>query len=360
MRKYSVLLICLLFLQCRNSKITISGTSASITKEGFIDCFEKNLSASGKPVWCEASAILFDGNKFFVANDKEMPGNRSSVFYWASKNDFADTSASAQYLINPLLKKGIKYEDFALTPDGKYAVLSTAFDRIKVGSSEWNGYNSLIFWKIGNEVNPQIISISGSDSTSVSYRDAISKVLVSDSFKDGMPYFKLEGIAATKDKIYWGVREEGKKYDDFNYKTKIITVSYKIENEKFSLGTDFTVLADIDIKSLQPSLPEKMGLSSIEYDKYHKRFLILTSYENGEKIGGYLWTASLKELKQNKMTLVTTTDGKPVTFAHKPEDVTIINANKIMIIHDDDRIKTFVGNQQRTENQAAYSLVEFK
>jgi hypothetical protein len=355
-----IAVVVFLFFDCRTTRIQNNNPAASIIKEGFIDCFELGLSANSRPVWCEASAILYDGDKLFVANDKEMPDNRSSVFYWMYKDGFADTSISAKYLTNPFLKKAIKYEDFALTPNGKYALLTTAFDRIKEGSNEWNAYNSFLFWKVDNENNPQVISVNGTDSTSVSYRVLISKTLATDSFKNGMPYFKIEGLAATDNKLFFGIREEGKNFNDFKYEAKILTVSYSVKNDKLVLGNDFAMLADIDTKSLQPSLSNKLAVSSIEYDKYNKRFLILTSYEDGERLGGYIWTASLPELQNNKMNLVKNNDGNPLTFNHKAEDMAIINGHRIIVIHDDDRIVTSIDDQKRTENQAAYSVVEFK
>jgi hypothetical protein len=362
MKQILVFIVTLFFVQCKTAKVTTSNklVTGEITKEGFIDCFEKGLSINGKPIWCEASAILYDGKKLFVANDKEMPDNRSSVFYWIFKNGFADTSLPVNYMTNPLLKKAIKYEDFALTPNGRYVLLSTGFDRVKPGSSDWDVYNNLIFWKVGAENTPQVISINGVDSTSVSYRDKISQTLVSDSFKNGTPYFKIEGLAATDSKIFFGVREEGKRFDDFTYKIKILTVSYRIQDDQLIIKNDFVVLADIDAKSLSPSLPVKMGLSSIEYDKYNKRFLILTSYEDGEKLGAYLWTASQSDLRNNKMNLVKRQDGSPLAFNHKAEDMAIINSHRIIVIHDDDRIVTSIDNQKRRENQAAYSVVEFE
>src|SRR4051812_36010266 len=106
------LLALTLLFQCKSAR-KLEGTipvTATITKEGLINCFDKGLTANGQPIWCEASAILYDGKNLLVANDKDMPDSRSSVFYWAFKNGFADTTQAAQYLNNPLLKYGKKFE----------------------------------------------------------------------------------------------------------------------------------------------------------------------------------------------------------------------------------------------------------
>src|SRR5688572_7981382 len=143
----SISLILIIFLvQCSTSRkpsaIDKGGqVQASVLQEGVITCFEYGLSANGLPVWCESSAILYDGKNLLLANDKDMPDKRSSVFLWPFRNGFADTSWSVEYLTNPLLKNGKKFEDFALSPNGKYVFLTTGFDRVKPVSTEWDAYN---------------------------------------------------------------------------------------------------------------------------------------------------------------------------------------------------------------------------
>ncbi|MEO5996441.1 MAG: hypothetical protein ABIN89_06920 [Chitinophagaceae bacterium] len=356
------LLALVLLFQCKTAR-SLEGTvpiSATITKEGWIDCFEKGLTANGQPIWCEASAILYDGKNIFVANDKDMPDTRSSVFYWAFKNGFADTTQAAQYLTNPVLKYGKKFEDFSLTPDGKTVFLSTGFDRVKPNSKEWNAYNTIYYWQVGNENNPNVLRENSTDSSSVFLREKFSKALTSPEFPQGMPYFKIEGLAATNDRLYFGVREEGKKFDDFKYRVKIITVNYHLNNGTVELENNYKVISDINIAGLPPNFKQPMGISSIEYDHFNNRFLILTSFENGEKTGGYLWTATESELESNKMNLVRDGRGSPIAFSDKSEDIAIINKKKIIIIHDDDRFLPIVGGVKRQPQQAAYSVVEFK
>lgn len=361
---FSFAALCLL-VQCKSSRLLTSVPAgaqiqATITHEGFINCYENGLAVNGQPLWCEASAVVFDGRRIIFANDKDMPDARSSIFSWPFSKGFADTALAPVYFNDPILKNGKKFEDFAITPNGKTVFLSTAFDRVKPETTEWNSYNTIFYWLAGEENKPLVLSYNNTDSTSISVRDKISKALVSSAFPNGMPYFKVEGLAAAGNTLYFGIREEGKKFDDFSYKVKILTASYSRHNGRITLNERFNILSDIDITSINPYLQQPLGLSSIEYDRFHKRFLILTSYENKEKFGAYLWTATKNDLAHNRMTLVRDTSGNPLAFTHKAEDIAIISKNKVIIINDDDKVATIVAGKVRKPNQAAYSIVEFK
>lgn len=359
------LLSILLFAGCKTIRTATTspsgnGALATIARTGFFDCFESGLSAGTQPVWCEASAILYDGSKFFLANDKDMPDQRTSVFYWTAKKGMADTAQSAVYLGSPVFKQGKKWEDFSLTPDGRIVFLSTAFDRIKPGSTDWNSYNTILYWQAGNENDPRVLSANHTDSTSVFLRDKIAQALTSPLFPQGMPYFKIEGLAATNDRLFFGIREEGKKFDDFSYKVKILSVGFHIANGFIELGDDYKVVADFNPATADPSLKQPVGISSIEYDRFNNRFLILTSYEKGESLDAYLWTATQSDLEKNKLTLVRDAGGRPLHFSHKGEDIAVVSKTRVVIIHDDDRVKTSVNGETRQTNQAAYSVVEFR
>ncbi|MEO6915316.1 MAG: hypothetical protein ABI151_06330 [Chitinophagaceae bacterium] len=334
--------------------------SASISKEGFFTCFEPGVTAGGQPVWCEASAILYDGSKLLLANDKDMPETRSSVFYYPFVGGFADTSKMATYLTEPAYKKAKKFEDFAFTPDSKWVFLSTAFDRVKPDSKDWDGYNTIFYWPTGDEHHPKVLTAGGTDTTSISLRMRFANALRNDSFKAGMPYFKIEGLAATEDRLYFGIREQGKKFDDFTYAFKILSAPYIVNNGTVELGDSITTVLDLDLAKLHPELEKNMGISCIEYDRFNKRFLMLSSFEGPDKMGGYLWTATSTELANKTIHLVNDAQGKPLAFQHKPEDLTLISAKRLLIVHDDDRLVTKVGNQSRLTNQAAYSVVDFK
>ncbi|GAB3950311.1 hypothetical protein GCM10028805_28090 [Spirosoma harenae] len=362
------LLIPLFFVGCRTVKPTNTSpstsapTTAAITQEGFLTCFAAGTSLNNQPVWCEASAVLFDGKHILFANDKDMPSGQSPVFL-KTPEDLADSTQSPTYLTRPIFTSTRKYEDFAQTPDRRFVFLTTAFDRIKPGSHDWDSYNTILYWRNGDEHHPNVLAPDDTSRTSIAYRDQIAKVLATNEFPGAMPYFKIEGLAATDRQLLFGIREEGKSYDSFNYRAKIISVSYTVEKkgdaERIRLSNDWKIINDFDIAKVAPSLPSPLALSSLEYDPYRGCFWLLTSLEAKDKLDAYLWTITPADLYAGKpFTLMRTADGQPVhTPGHKAEDVTPLDKNRLFLISDDDRMRTTVNGQTRQPNQAAYAIL---
>ena len=337
------------FMQCRSTKII---DKASIKEQNCITCFDAKLEKAT----CETSAIVFDGEKILIANDKDMPDGRTSVFVIKDKIISADTSKVA-YLKSPVFKSAKKYEDFAITPNQQLVFLSTGFDRVKENSTDFDAYNSILYWERGKEESPKILSSEPNATTSVALRKQIAQVLANEKFPNGMPYYKIEGFAATNENLYLGVREIGESFKTPQYVAKIIEVPYKFENGLVTLTGAMKVICDFNTNA-QPAVKANLGLSSLEYDRFNKKFIMLTSYENGDKLGAYIWTASLKELKNSEFHLVKTTDNQPLFIETKAEDVAVVDKKTLFLINDDDRVKTSVGKQTRQLNQAFYQIIE--
>ena len=123
---------------------------------------------------------------------------------------------------------------------------------MKPDSKEWDAYNTLYYWQVGNENSLKVLRENTADSSSVFLREKFSRALTSPEFPQGMPYFKIEGLAATTNRLYFGVREEGKKFDDFKYRVKIITVGYHFNNGLVELENNYKVMSDINISELPP------------------------------------------------------------------------------------------------------------
>ncbi|WP_138994708.1 hypothetical protein [Larkinella sp. C7] len=370
MRNHSIwvglLLLSLSLVECKTSQTTTGKTvpvlRASIETENLLTCCDSGTKMpDGNPVWCEASAVLFDNGTVYVANDKDMPTGLSSVFMKPWKS-FADTTVRPTPLLASAFREARKYEDFAT--NGDYVFLTTAFDRVKAGSTDWDGYNTILYWKKGNEANPQILTPQRGAKNSVAYREQLSKVLAQNrpAFPNGMPYFKVEGLAVMDSLLLFGIREEGEKYDQFDYRVRIVTVPYFVEKtadgERLALRDHWRIVADFDPATVA-NLPKPLALSSIEYDRNRKLFWLLTSIESNGQLDAYLWTATPDELLNNRpFKPVRDAAGQPIHFNHKAEDLTLIDANHLLVIHDDDRANTTVGTKIRQPNQAAYTVLK--
>jgi hypothetical protein len=370
MRNYYVLagllLVAFSLVECKTSR-TAAGKStpvlsASIETENLLSCCDFGTKMpDGNPAWCEASAVLFEDGTVFVANDKDMPAGLSSVFTKPWKS-FADTTVRPTPLLASTFRDTKKYEDFA--SNGEYVFLTTAFDRVKPGSPDWDGFNTILYWKKGNEANPQVLAPVRGAKNSVAYREQLSKVLSQNrpAYPNGMPYFKVEGLAVMDSLLLFGIREEGEKYDKFDYRVRIVAVPFFVEKtadgERLQLRDAWRIVADFD-PSTVAGLPKPLALSSLEYDRNRKLFWLLTSIESNGQLDAYLWTATPDVLMNNRpFTPVYDAAGQPVHFNHKAEDLTFIDASHLLVIHDDDRANTKVGTQIRQPTQTAYTVLK--
>ncbi|MBN1484889.1 MAG: hypothetical protein JXA37_09220 [Chloroflexia bacterium] len=339
----------------------------AITYRGTVDCFAAGLqNDEGKPIYCETSAVVFNGSAVILASDKDIP-NASAIFAFPYGGDGA-IGGPLTYLGHHTMRTAIKYEDMALTPDKQYVIASTGFDRIMDDSNEWDGYNALMLWPNGNPDAVQLVAETdnGGVLSSAGLRDDISRALATPAFPDGVPYFKTEGMTVIPgNRFLFGVRELGARYDDFDYAVKIISAQYEIVDGEMALG-DFCLVYDFDASS-ESRIEQTVALSSIEYDPYHDRLYMLTSFETEESdegLGGYLWTLPIDDLNNNRPpTLVLKKDGEPLLFAHKAEGVTVLGDNRVMVVHDDDRVlgRDEVSDTEtqfsRGAHQAAYTVV---
>jgi len=367
-----VALVCMLFLfplEKANGYERSPVVVAEIIRRDLVDCFEEGLSSGeGQPVYCEASAIAFTGKRLILASDKPVPGDSHSAVFTFPYPGHGPIDGPLDYLTADAFISAVKYEDMTITPDGKYIIATTGFDRIKKDSNQWDGYNTLLFWPVDDPASVKVVASSNNNgvSSSLGLRGKISKTLLSTEFPDEVPYFKVESLAAIPgNRLLFGIRELGVRYDKFVYMFKIISVPYEIKNGVLSLG-DFELVYDFDMDQLD-AVQQSVALSSIEYDPFHDRLYLLTSYEideTDEGLGGYLWTLSLSALRNEQApTLVQNNRGDALQFAHKAEGITVLSENLVMVIHDDDRVlgRELIENPgtqfSRAPHQAAYSLV---
>lgn len=339
---------------------------AEVVERHTFDCFSPGLEYEpGELVHCETSAAVFDGQAVIFASDKDIPG-ASAVFtydYWRDEVTY--------HVYQPFLD-AIKFEDMTRTPNGAHVIATTAFDRVQDASNEWDGYNSLIYWSAGVPWMATVASPTNNEGivSSVGLRDDFAQAMRTYSYPVGPPYFKIEGLAAVPgNRLLFGVREFGDRYDDFQYAIRIIAVSYAFRDGVLELGSDYEMVYDFNPDNAVPELDTEVALSSLEYDLYNDRLYLLTSFELEETdtgLGAYLWTLPLFALgTETEPNLVIKPDGSPLLFAHKGEGITVLNRNRVLVVHDDDRVlgdpevNDLEREFRREPHQAAYTIVEF-
>ena len=355
---------------------------AKIHSNGLIDAFLDGLKyADNETVYCEVSAVVYDGKHLIFANDKPIPNDstatRSPIFFI----DFADfPAAPTGFYTAPPLVEAQKFEAFTITPDGKYVIATTAFDRVDAsGDSKFDNYNTLLMWPVDSPDSAKVISPSTENgvTSSVHLRKYISSILKTERFPDDVPYFKIESITAVpNNQILLGIREFGKDYQpsNFEYATKLISVSYQIIEDEVILLNDFQLVYDFDPSKKLGNFDYPVGLSSIEYDKFNDRLYLLTSYERDaagaktdEDIGAFLWSLPLDEFyaKRELELVIDSSTLEPIFFAHKAEGIAVINEHELIIVHDDDKItgRSKIENPKtqfsKKPHQFAYTIIQF-
>lgn len=342
-----------------HSPVKING---KINKTALMDCFPKNSTiekkGKQKAIVCEASGVVYleKQNKVIIVHDKSVPSAIGSAIFESAYSQEQETLANAsEYLTNNAVNNAEKYEDISLTPDRQYVIATTAFDRIRKGETGWDNYNSLVYWSVNNPDGAKTVSLSNTkEKNSVHLREKFAKAL-------GLVepyYFKIEGLTILENnQLLFGIREVGESYKKFDYTFKIVSVSYAINEGQLTLANDFKSYV-VDVGNTGG-----MGLSGLDYDVDQQLLYILGSYEKenaaGKKqLGGALWILTLDDFNAHKPPHQIMLDDKnPLYFSHKPEGITVLNAEQLLIIYDDDK-ELVTAEKTREAHQTAYSIIQ--
>jgi hypothetical protein len=372
------LLIPVLFSSCAIfQNADLKGRQGKIMQDGSFECFPiGTLNKKDEILNCETSAAVYYGDKIVLASDKVTAPSSFFELPYVKEDGFDATEV--KYIENGVLNSTRKIEDFSISPDGILVVGTTAFDRFDLEKTEWNAYNSIVYWDASKDTKVKLAHQTKAKyekkvyPSSVTLRNSIEAAFKADNLE--VPaYYKIEGLAIIPgNKILFGIREMGKTYEDYTYQIKIISADYIYAKTELELA-NFRIAYDFDASNII-GINQPIGLSSIEYDKYNDRLYILTSYEhneegenNPEKVGAYLWVLPMQDFKEKKVPqLVMKTKKLPLLLAHKSEAVTVIDKNTVFVINDDDRVTgdSKISNKEtdfsREANEATYYILKIK
>jgi hypothetical protein len=342
-------------------------TRASILQQGTIHCFPAGLrDAKGELVNAEVSAVAFDGERLLMASDKPIPGEERSACFALPMTDAGPDDSQLAYYTQPLIKQAVKYEDFALSADGRHVLATTGFDRLDADSNALNDYNHLLIWPLGKPDEVRVVDPDPRDGVegSLELRGKLNGAI-------GFPYYKIEGLAAIPGErgdglLLFGVREQGQAHDDFEYVSRVVGAHYQITaNGNLEFLDEMREFYAFDPDSFA-GVRFACGLSSLEYDPYHAKLYLLTSFENEvdgeEHIGGYLWQMSLEDFRARRAPeLVTNPEGRPLEFEHKAEGLAVLDHDRLFVAYDNDRNLELGSVDERDERhacEAPYTILE--
>ena len=334
-------------------------TQASILSNGTIHCFPAGLrDERDRLVNAEVSAVVYDGNRLILASDKPIPGpGRSSVFAVEINEQGIPDDTTLQYFTAKTIMGASKYEDFALTADGRHVLATTGFDRIDDASHDLDAYNHLLIWPLGEPEKVQVVDPDPRDGVegSLELRAKLDGAI-------GTPYYKRGGLAAIPagqgdGLLMFGVREQGNRFDDFDYVCRVVGAHYTVDD-----SGNLTFIDELRcLYSFDPGKYEGVrhicGLSSLEYDAFNDRLYLLASFESegpgGEHIGGYLWVVSLADFALGEAPrLVTNEQGAPLEFEHKAEGLAVLDEKRLFVAYDNDRHLHLGSIDERDERHA--------
>jgi len=278
---------------------------------------------------CEPSGVIFDGASCIFANDKPIPG-RSPIFRFPVE-DGQLRIGEREDLLSPVFQEGRKWEDLARSPEGKYFLATTAFDRSQ------KPYQRFAVWPSGDPQNAK--------SLSEVIRNGIQSAL------GAPPYFKVEGLACLpSDQILFGIRARGENWRTASEVIQIVSFPFQIRKGKFEIGSQ----SSLWFESPSIGVPESVGISGLEYDRYRDALYVLFSFEvEGKHAGGYLGVLRKGE---STIVLVQNSTGATHRFSRKPEGITVLDRDRILVVFDDDRRET----GERKKHQAIFSIFRWR
>jgi len=316
-----------------------------------------HLPPGGSVSLCQVSGVVRSAETLVFANDKPIPGEGSSAIFSLPLVDGRIGDTPPTYLKSPAIDGADEFEALTATPDGHYIIASTAFIRSGTKNDPTDDkLNAIVYWPADDAQTAKVLAPTSRSgiSSSISLRKPISEAV-------GSGYFKIESLAvAPGNQLVLGIRKHGNSSRDSNHSFLLVAAPFSLNHDVMELTGSFRKL--LDTTPSVPGEPRLLGLSGLVFDSFsNDRFYAVTSMEDDQGIGGYLWEVPWADGKPGKPRLIKGADGAPLRFANKPEGVTTLGPHQLLVVHDDDQVQvqTSLNGIAHQPNEFAYSIITF-
>lgn len=338
--------------------LTKSGDYAAILFRETLRC-----QADGHPtdseLRCEPSGAVFSDDSVWLVNDKTIGSSPTSSIMQADFQGYRLGAVASGVRGNPIAAGSRKWEDIDKTPDGKYIVATTGFDRIR-DDGGWDVYNRLVSWPAGNFAQLSLVQPNSERNgirSHIDLRETISQVLSKSGFVNS-DYFKIEGLTLTDDTILFGIREVGLNYEAFQYTVTIVGIPYQRGVGGLRMSNQPYILKTLTLED------QSWGLSSLTIGHHPNMLLVMVSQEAGPKLNDLNARLLRTNLIKDDLTYswVTDVNGIPLEFHRKAEGIAHLGSKRYLIIHDDDR-RIGVGRDKTSRPNigvASYDIIQFR
>lgn len=345
--------------------------TASVLNVELLDCFEPGLTdEKGKPVFCEASAVVSVGDRLVIANDKYIPGEGNNNVFSIDPSKVKNAqalSASVMPYGSGLFNGASKLESFAGNTSGDLFFAASAFDRIQTDSRAWDSYNMLFYWEKGKEDKPRLLFSTEDDGiySSKSLRSVFQTILRNWRYPRGVSYFKIEGLTVLPDNsLLFGIRETGSDYQNAHPVFMIARAKFIKSPNGVTVDPVVEKIYEFETANVK-ELDKTPGISSLEYHEASNSIFIMTSWEKeGEPLETYFWNLPMESLRRQLPPILIRDDaGKPFRLPFKAEGISFLSSKTAFVICDEDKIlstvQTKAGQVERQPHQAVYALLRF-
>lgn len=338
MKKNNIIALFLAFISLPGFSFEVD-----LLEKGKFSC-DNDISydSKGEIISCEASGVVCHSGMIYFVTDWWK--NSKPNFFFYKSNGHSNISKIAKEIEQETINSTKKIEDLTLSQNGEYVFATSSFFFGPLWDAVWKPMNRILYWPT---TNPSLVRILDFEDTP---NEELMRSKILDSVRVRYPdtdFIKIESLAVLpNNRLLMAVRERGTKYDQFEYQSILISISYEVaKNGNLHLVGEFEVIAEMDLS--HPLLEGTYSLSSFEYDFDYHVLYALATYERGDPSNPFstaLWCLYSNDnfVSEQGYTAELAKDcsGSPLLLPHKLEGISKIKGLRYIAVADDDRIFT--------------------